>query len=172
MKITFKHISKLAVTLVAIVGLQLLGQAVVLAAGFSNPQVNRLLQSDEAPDGVVFEMISWDKNSWVWASPMIAGLRQQLTAKFPQLDIAIVSHGGEQFQLTRERQHEQPQAIAQLVEMVEAGVSLHVCGTHSSWRDVPDTAYISIADVSPSGPAQINDYIKLGYEHILLEKPR
>ncbi len=138
---------------------------------YRQADVERLLQKNEAPDGVVFELLSWDQKTWQWAAPMIRDLRAQLQRKFPQLDVAMVSHGGEQFQLTRENASKQPQAIAQLQSLSEDGVALHVCGTHSSWKDVPDSAYIDIVDVSPSGPAQINDYIKLGYQHILLQKP-
>lgn len=145
--------------------------AVSHAADYSNPTVTRLLEADEAPDGVVFELLSWDEKTWTWAAPMINSLRDQLIRKFPRIDVAIVSHGGEQFQLTQARQHEQPQAIAQLAGLTDEGVNLHVCGTHSSWQDVAQSAYLDMVDVSPSGPAQINDYIKLGYRHILLQKP-
>jgi intracellular sulfur oxidation DsrE/DsrF family protein len=143
----------------------------VVADEFQHPAVNRLLQAQEAPDGVVFEISSWDKNSWQWAAPLISSLHRQLKARFPALDVAIVSHGGEQFQLTRQRQAEQPQAIAQLAELVDQGVNLHVCGTHSSWRNIDPSEYIEIVDVAGSAPAQINDYIKLGYQHILIQKP-
>ncbi len=143
----------------------------LFASEYSNLSVNKILQSSDAPDGVVFELISWDKYTWQWASPMINSLRNQLKTKFPEIDVAVVSHGGEQFQLTKDKVHEQAKGIAQLSELVEDGVDLHVCGTHSSWRDVPDSAYIDIANVAPSGPAQINDYVKLGYKHVLLQKP-
>ena len=66
---------------------------------------------------------------------------------------------------------EQPQAIAQLAELVDQGVNLHVCGAHSSWRNIDPSEYIEIVDVAGSAPAQINDYIKLGYQHILIQKP-
>ena len=51
--------------------------------------------------GVVFELISGDSLTWTWASPMIAALRDQLQTKYPGLDVVVVSHGPEQFQLTR-----------------------------------------------------------------------
>lgn len=143
----------------------------IFAAGYSNPDVDRMLRAPEAPDGVVIELLSWDEQTWNWAAPMITDLRQQLLKRFPGVDIAVVSHGAEQFQLTREQAHKQPEAIAQLSSLNEQGVNLHVCGTHSSWKDVDETAYVDIVDVSPSGPAQINDYIKLGYRHILLQRP-
>lgn len=143
----------------------------VQAVEYWHADVDRLLQSGQAPAGVVFELLSWDEKSWQWAAPMITALREQLKAGFPDIDIAIVSHGGEQFQLTRERQQDQPRAIAQLASPAGAGVSVHVCGTHSSWRDVPQSAYLDFVDVSPSAPAQLNDYINLGYHHIQLHKP-
>jgi len=141
------------------------------AADYAHPAIKQILQAREAPDGVVIELLSWDDHTWQWAAPMITQLRAQLRSKYPDIDVAVVSHGGEQFQLTKQRQQEQPQAIAQLETLTEQGVSLHVCGTHSSWQDIAEDAYIDIVDVSPSGPAQINDYIKLGYQHILLQRP-
>ena len=131
--------------------------AVAQAAEYRHATVSRLLQAEQAPDGVVFELISWDQKTWQWAAPMI--------------DVAVVSHGGEQFQLTKSAAQQQPRAIAQLQSLTDEGVNLHVCGTHSYWNDVEESAYLDMVDVSPSGPAQINDYIKLGYTHILLQKP-
>ena len=144
---------------------------VLHAADTAHPTIKRLLALDEAPEGVVFELVHWDEATWSWAAPMIADLRSQLRAKFPDIDVAIVSHGGEQFQLTRARIGEQPQAITQLRSLADEGVNLHVCGTHSQWNDVPETDYIDIVDVSPSGPAQVNDYISLGYRLVVLRKP-
>jgi hypothetical protein len=36
---------------------------------------------------------------------------------------------------------------------------------------VPETDYLDIVDVSPSGPAQVNDYLSLGYRLVVLRKP-
>ncbi len=149
----------------------LIFQSPAFATEFSNLSVTKIIQSNEVPDGVVFELMSWDKNTWQWASPMIYSLRNQLKAKYPEIDVAVVSHGAEQFQLTKDKVLEQAKAIAQLSELVEDGVSLHVCGTHSSWRDVPNSSYIDITDVTPSGPAQINNYINIGYKHVMLQSP-
>lgn len=141
------------------------------AAGYSHPHIQRLLVADEPPNGVVFELVHWDDDTWRWAAPMIADLKMQLQAKFPDIDVAIVSHGGEQFQLTRDRIGDQPGVLAQLQSLTGDGVNLHVCGTHSQWNDVPVSDYIDIVDVSPSGPAQVNDYVALGYRRIVLRRP-
>ena len=156
---------------IILLGLVMLFSCQAQAERYSHPTIERLLQADESPDGVVFELLAWDEFTWRWAAPMIADLRAQLQQKFPQVDVAVVSHGGEQFQLTREQAKQQPQAIAQLQSLQADGVDLHVCGAHSLWNDVPVSAYIDFVDVSPSGPAQLNDYIKLGYRHILLQQP-
>lgn len=151
--------------------LGLVYSGLVWSAGPLPPQIERMLQSDQPPDGVVIELISWDENTWTWAAPLISDIRQQLKSRFSDVDIAVVSHGGEQFQLIQQREREQPQAIAQLRELTGQGVNLHVCGTHSDWNDVPHSEYLDFVDIAVAGPAQINDYIKLGYTLVKLEKP-
>jgi len=135
------------------------------------PSVEKILASDDEPDGIVFELLSWDEHTWTWAAPLIEDYRNQLLQKFPDLDIAVVSHGGEQFQLTKKKAPDQPAAIETLTSLTNDGVNIHVCGVHSSWQGISEESYIDIIDVSPSGPAQINDYVKLGYIKIILRKP-
>ncbi len=141
------------------------------AAGLDSPDFRNLFAREQAPPGVVVELIEWQPGSWQWATPLLIELRERLRQRFPGTDLAIVSHGGEQFQLTRERRSEQPQATAGLQGLVDDGVDLFVCGTHSSWRDVPEDAYLDFVKVAPSGPARINDYIELGYVHVRLDRP-
>lgn len=135
------------------------------------PSVEKILASDNEPDGIVFELLSWDENTWTWAAPLLKDYRNRLLQKFPDLDIAVVSHGAEQFQLTKADAPDQPAAIATLSSLSDDGVNIHVCGVHSSWQGVSEDSYIDIVDVSPSGPAQINDYVNLGYIRIVLRKP-
>ena len=143
----------------------------VHASEYSHPHIDRIVAADEPPEGVVFELVFWDENTWEWAAPMLSDLTAQLQNRFPGLDVAIVSHGAEQFQLTQSRVKEQPDAIAQLISLVDDGVDIHVCGTHSDWNGIPTSEYIDIVNVSPSAPAQVNDYLALGYRLIVLRKP-
>jgi intracellular sulfur oxidation DsrE/DsrF family protein len=135
---------------------------------YSHPGIDYLIKANVEPVGVVFELIEWGDNTWQWAAPMIRDLKAQLQDKYPKIEIAIVSHGGEQFQLTRKKAKEQPRAISLLKNIVEDGTNLYVCGTHSSWKNIPETDYIDIVNVAVSGPAKINDYINLGYVPIQL----
>jgi intracellular sulfur oxidation DsrE/DsrF family protein len=134
-------------------------------------KINQLLKAEETPAGVVFEVLTWEENTWDWAAPLIAQYKKLLEKKFPGIDIAIVSHGSEQFQLIKSVANQQPEGIKQLNMLGNEGVDIHVCGVHSGWEDVPASAYIDIVDVSPSGPAQINDYRNLGYVLILIDEP-
>lgn len=141
------------------------------AEPYAHPAVKQMLQAPQVPDGVVIELLDWNANTWQWATPLITSIREQLKSRYPDIDVAVVSHGAEQFQLTKDQRAQQPLALNQLQQLDAEGVNVHVCGTHSYWQDVPQTAYLDFVDVSPSGPAQINDYIKLGYKHILLKRP-
>lgn len=141
------------------------------ASEYKNYDVDRILSGEKEASGVVFEIISWDKDAWDWAAPMLKQFREQLLEKNPDLDIAMVSHGGEQFELTKDKAEVNAVTFEALDSLSKQGVDLHVCGTHSGWRNVDESEYVDFIDVSPSGPAQINDYIKLGYTHILLNPP-
>jgi len=139
---------------------------------YLHPSVTRLIEANDSPTGVVFELIESDKKTWEWAAPMIKSLKQQLKEKYPDIEIAVVSHGSEQFQLTKKSAKKQKAAISILEDLVRnENVDLHVCGTHSSWVGIPASSYIDIVDVAVSGPAKINDYINLGYQPVQLYKP-
>ena len=47
-------------------------------------------------------------------------------------------------------------------------IDLHVCGAHAGWYGHVSEDFPSYVDVSPSGPAQINDYRALDYVVITL----
>ncbi|RUM81074.1 MAG: hypothetical protein DSZ16_05245 [Candidatus Thioglobus sp.] len=144
----------------------------IAMANYTNPSVNRLIQSNNDPVGVIFELIETDKNTWEWAAPMIEDLRIQLKDKYPNIEIAVVSHGREQFQLLKRRSEKHPKAMSILEDLVrKENVNLYVCGTHSSWFNIEPSNYMDIVDVAESGPAKINDYINLGYQSIKLSKP-
>ncbi len=143
---------------------------VAMTAPVSHPDLDRILRLSEPPDGVVIEVVSWDKTAWQWAAPTIQQIRKQLIDRFPGIDVVVVSHGAEQFQLTRQNLASAPELQSELAELSSQGVNFHVCGTHSQWNGVDESAYSALVDVSPSGPAQINDYKNLGYQVIILRR--
>jgi intracellular sulfur oxidation DsrE/DsrF family protein len=133
--------------------------------------VDHLLEQNEAPEGVVFEIITDDDDGLEWAMPRTQQYIKQLHEKFPQLEIAVVTHGREMFALQKrdidgyQDVHKQVQSLIQ-----DEHVSLHACGTYAGWRGLTSEDFPAYVDVTASGPATINDYIALGYVKIIIEE--
>jgi intracellular sulfur oxidation DsrE/DsrF family protein len=142
----------------------------LLAAGpvLAEVSVDELLARDDAPEGVVFELIG-SEDALPDLIPQVRRGIDALRARWPGLEIAIVSHGSEQFALMRGEAAvyaEMHQAVQQLVR--EEGVPVHVCGTHAEWRGVTAEQFPEYVDVAAAGPAQINDYRALGYALVVV----
>lgn len=144
---------------------------VLLAGNYRLAEVDDLLLADTQPDGVVFEIMTWEDNSWDWAAPMVLALTRQLRDKYPHLDIALVSHGNELFDLALDQDNQTTPAMQSLQSLSDDNVDIHVCGSFAKYKHLGTSDFLPFVDVSPSGPAQINDYINLGFTRILLEAP-
>lgn len=135
----------------------------VLSLGLRAETFNEVISMDERPDGVVFEILAPNERSWTRTQPKLLQAIEQLKRRWPDIDIAVVSHGNEQFALTTEKASVYPDLHQSVLNLGEQGVDVHVCGTYASWRDIKPEAFPDYVDVSASGPAQINDYKALGY---------
>lgn len=130
----------------------------------SNQQIEEILALKEAPAGIVFEIVTGAANSLEWALPEIQNHIKELRARFPKLEISIVTHGSEQFalQTNKNKKYKKVHSLTQQL-VTNDNVPLHVCGTHASWRNVGEDEFPDYVDVAAAGPATINDYIALGY---------
>ena len=132
--------------------------------------INRLLNQAEAPEGVVFEIITDDDDGLEWAIPRTREYIQQLHARFPQLAIAVVTHGREMFSLQKRDVYGAREVHAQVQSLVQdQNVALHACGTYAGWRGLANEDFPDYVDVTASGPATINDYIALGYIKVIID---
>lgn len=127
-----------------------------------------VLDDPARPGGVVFEIVAADDAYLNLALPQIEQMTAQLRERFPDLPVAVVTHGGEQFSLTHQEADEHEIAHASAQALVRNNVPIHVCGTHASWRKLGREDFPDYVDVAPSGPAQVRAYEALGYELILL----
>jgi hypothetical protein len=131
--------------------------------------VAALLAAEEIPAGVVFEVVSDDEDALVELLPRLKADIERLRARFPDLPVAIVTHGTEQFALIRENRNSNPELHTITEELVtDKDIDVHVCGTHAGWFDVLPEDFPDYVDVAASGPAQINDYRALDYILIVL----
>ena len=150
----------------------------LLISGFGLPsvhagdlqQIQSILAEETPPDGVVFEIIS-NKDGLQWAIPRVQSYAAQLREKFPQLAIAVVSHGREQFALQSSKQKQYPAVHQQVQSLVGDKVQVHVCGTYAEWKGVSPEEFPDYVDVAAEGPAQIRSYQELGYLLVQLKKP-
>jgi len=131
--------------------------------------LQRLLAGEQEPEGVVFEIIAWQDNTWDWAAPMLRAYVERLRAKHPGLEVALISHGAELFDLARSADLQDKPAIRELARLSAEGVEIHVCGEYASWKRLGPTDFLDFVDVAASGSAQLADYVRLGYTHIKLE---
>ena len=141
------------------------------AANYSNPEVDRIVSGGEQPEGVVFELAAWGDDSWDWAAPMLQQLVGQLRNAYPGLEIALVSHGFELFDLSHRSGKGDSSSIRLLETIVEDGVDIHVCGNFAATRFYETEDFFAFVDVAASGPAQLQDYVKLGFTLVVLDPP-
>lgn len=135
---------------------------------FANSGVDDIVASELAPPGVVIEIVMADSAGLSWALPQAQGYIKRLKARFPDMPIAIVTHGNEQFALTRKNQSSAKPVHELTQSLVKEGVEVHVCGTYAGWRGLSASDFPEYVNVSAAGPAQINDYKALEYRHIII----
>lgn len=119
----------------------------------------RLLARDGPPPGVVLEIASRDPEALTRALPRVRDAAGRLRARFPALPMVVVSHGREMFALARS-----PSVQREAERLVrKEGIELHVCGTHAQWRGLAPEDFPVFVDVAAEGPAQIKNYVELGF---------
>lgn len=134
-------------------------------------EIDRLLAQKDAPFGVVFEISEGSGNALTWAIPAVNMYVKQLRERFPDIGLAVVSHGLEEFGLMKSQQQENAQVHKTVQSLVASDVPVHVCGTHASWKGKSADDFPDYVDVAPAGPTEIRNYQEMGYVLIEIEKP-
>lgn len=143
---------------------------IAVAVDDNQDDINRILSSNPPPFGVVFEIVEGDRDSLDWAIPRVKGFAAQLRKTFPDIGIAVVSHGKEEFALMTIKQDEHKAVHKTVQSLVKDDIPVHVCGTHASWYGKKPEDFPDYIDVAPSGPTQIRNYEDMGYQRIVIEK--
>jgi intracellular sulfur oxidation DsrE/DsrF family protein len=135
-----------------------------LAQASSDDEVAALIARSTPPEGIVFEIVSWDGDALDWAVPAVRGYTERLRKQFPGLAVAVVTHGNEMFSLRSDVRATRAPMHADIEKLVgRDGVPVHVCGTYAERQGTTAEAFPRYVDVAPSGPAQIRAYRDLGY---------
>jgi len=132
-------------------------------------QVNNILKQQQEPSGVVFEVVSAFEGTLKSAIPKIIEYSKLLRKRFPDISIAVVSHGNEQFSLTATNQPDYQKLHSQVKNLAEnQDIPVHICATYADRKGVDESEFPDYINVSASGPSQITNYRELGYIHIKL----
>jgi len=160
-----------AIILSFLISLFTISSTIVTAVDDDRDQmlVAELLTQEKAPDGVVFELIGNEGDYLLRAIKKVESYKEQLQEKFPKLEIAVVSHGSEQFNLTKAKQNESKETHTRVQRLVDSDVPVHICAVHASWRDVAPEDFPDYISVSSTGPAEIRNYQEFGYQLIVVE---
>lgn len=131
-------------------------------------EVDRVLAMDAPPPGVVFEVVSWQEDALTGIVPEITRYAERLRARFPELPVAVVTHGSEQFSLMTSEQDSYSELHTQVRALTDEGdVDVHVCGNHASWRDKGTEDFPDYVDVASSAASKMSEYRALGYVVII-----
>ncbi len=128
--------------------------------------LSEILALQEEPTGVVVEIMKPSAKALQEHLVEIRDAIAQIHKKFPELPIALVSHGYEQFALTTKNASKYSALHEEVKALTESDIDVHVCGTHASWYKIEPEDYPEFIDVTHTGPAQINDYLNTGYKQL------
>lgn len=150
----------------------LLVNIVCLSPACASSPIDPVLTAEQAPPGVVFEIATGKSDSLNWALPQIKTYIAQIRQRFPEIPIAIVTHGREMFALQNNKRNTATPVHQLTQELVRDGVNLHVCGTYAGYKGLSEEDFPEYVNVAAAGPAQINDYVAVGYLRIEIKPTR
>ena len=158
------------ISLISIVLLVMLN--IMSLSAFANDKVDidKILNLSKAPDGVVFELIGRENSEYLPNSlSKIEAYKTQLKNKFPDIEIAVVAHGSEQFELTKDNAIKEKKSHDLVKRITLDDVPVHICETHASWRGIEAADFPEYITVSAQGPTQIRQYQELGYLLVVID---
>lgn len=136
-------------------------------------QIQDILKSDPPPFGVIFEIVEGKADDLNWAIPLVKKYSDQLRARFPDMGLAVVSHGKEEFALMTSKQEKYSNVHKTVKSLVQDdNIPVHVCGTHASWYNKKPEDFPDYVDVTPAGPTAIRNYEDMGYTLVVIEKTK
>ena len=132
--------------------------------------IDEILSMSDAPDGVVFELIGSEDSKYLPnALIKVEAYKTQLKKRFPDIEVAVVAHGAEQFELTKDNAKKEKKSHDLVKRITLDDVPVHICETHASWRGVGAEDFPDYVTVSAQGPIQIRQYQELGYLLVVID---
>ena len=146
-----------------------------IANAYTTQNLNMLLNRIQPDDGVIIEIMTWSTN-WNDLIDLVNPIVDQIKQISESIDIVIVSHGGEQFKLTKKnlsaeslKANKGLSPITRLESLSKSNkITISVCGAYSGMQSFDNDRFAPFINVADSGPALINDYLNLDYHHLTI----
>ena len=136
-----------------------------------HPQVEQIIQSNTEPEGVVFEIETLDPKALEILTDYVISQIKLIKRAYPAVDVAVVSHGAEEFALQKSASSEYADVHNLFNNLVSTqGVSVHVCGAVGGLKQLTQEDFPDFVSYSASGLAQVNDYKALGYSVVVIKE--
>ena len=126
--------------------------------------IDNILALENAPVGVLFELIGRENGKY-----LPEGLRKvenykiELNKKFKDIKVAVVTHGAEQFELSKENAVAQSKTHDLVKRITAEDVSVHVCSNHASWRGKTEHDFPDYVLATTGAGNQMREYEAQGY---------
>jgi len=127
-------------------------------------EVDEILALEKAPAGVLFELIGSEDGKYLPEGlKKVEAYKIQLKRRFPGIKFAVVTHGAEQFELTKDNAIKQSKTHDIVKRISADNVPVHVCSTHASWRDKTEIDFPDYVLASSGAGSQMREYQDQGY---------
>ncbi len=136
------------------------------------PEQSEITQilAGKQPPGMLFLVMEHDEEALQWVLPRIVHYTAQLRERWPEVTIAVLSHGDEMLALVSDLSALYPVVHENVYKLVNSyDVYFHVCGTFAEMSGYEASEFPDYVDVVPFGPAQIQDYRFLDYQVLSIE---
>ncbi len=148
----------------------LFAQQVPVCSAGEYEQLDAVIKLKQAPKGVVFEIVGGDARSLQSAIQRIKRYKNVIKTRFPESNFVVISHGIEQFALTKDKQNEHTELHKQVQGLVKDDqIPLQVCGSFAGMMGVEENEFLAYIEVVDAAPAQIEHYKYMGYRLIEME---
>lgn len=129
----------------------------------SDSDIAFIISAKKPPNGVIFEVIADVESDLKPALEQIDIYIKQLKIALPNIKLAIVTHGKEEFALLTENKVRFKASHQKVQSLVNNNIPVHVCGTHASWYNYSERDFPDYVDVAVSGPKKVIEYQRKGY---------
>ena len=128
--------------------------------------VDTVLQMQTPPTGVVFDIDEWDHDALTWAIPAIQKDIKRLRKQFPDIKLAVVSHGEEEFALMMRSKGIFPNVHKNVKKLIDDDVKVFVCAGHALMNGQSETSFVDFIETVPAGADKVAQYMRSGYIYL------